>query len=118
MWRSRRSLQHRRSTSGRRLSFFDLHETRNNVAILEEKLLKANSHIKAYEDKEVKLLQSITELNSKYDRLLHGSMFALWEYCPSKSADFRSIPNCDYSLRGKCCHNFNDTFCRYSPNFT
>lgn len=70
--------------------------------MLEEKLLRATGNLKAYEDKEAMLLQSISDLQSKYDRLLQGSMFALWEYCPTKSADFRFIPQCDHTLEGKC----------------
>lgn len=101
MYRGRKSVQHRRGTASRRLSFFDVHDTRNEVAALEEQLLKATGSIKAYEDKQTKLLQSMSDLQNKYDRLLSGSIFALWEYCPSKSSDFRYIPSCDHDLLGK-----------------
>jgi hypothetical protein len=102
MYRSRKSVTHRGRAGSRRLSFFDVHDTRGEVAALEAKLLKAIGSITAFEEKEAKLVQSMADLQTKYDRLLQGSMFALWEYCPSKSSDFRYIPSCDHDLHGKC----------------
>jgi hypothetical protein len=71
--------------------------------MIEDRLIKATSSIKVYEDKEAVLMRSMTDLQKKYDRLLSGSMFALWEYCPVKSHDFQNIPPCDHELVGRWC---------------
>ena len=65
------------------------------------KLSRALMQTNELEKKERELQVNYNSLQGRYDKLLKGSMHAMWEYCTQKSADFAHIPPCDHHLTGK-----------------
>ena len=80
---------------------FDVRVSHTKVKQNAEKLSRALMQIKELENKEHELQMKLDSLQGRFDKLLKGSMQAMWEYCTQNSTDFGHIPPCDHHLIGK-----------------
>ena len=80
---------------------FDKRISYSNANLDTEKLSRVLMQMNELEKKQRELQGNYNLLQDRYDKLLGGSMHAMWEYCTQKSADFAHIPSCDNHLTGK-----------------
>ena len=83
-----------------RFGAFDARGSHSKVKQTGERLSRSLGQIKELEKIKCELQMNFDTLQNRYNKLLKGSIQAMWEYCAQKSSDISHIPACDPHLTG------------------